>query len=244
MSRAGDLIEKACRVHATGSAWEEIESFRGEIGSLRGAMPWLQKVDESDRLPWYFEVYPHARRVRLRDREERSDVTLEWREEGVALHVSDETKITTVERYRRRFGTRGRITGWTDLDRAYFYGYSLLTYLSVPFLLRGLDIVDQGARYVTVRFPENFDTHCPVQRFWFDGEGRIARHDYTAEVLGPRFRAAHYSGEYQRVGGVLIATERRVVPRVGTVPLPITILSGTITNISLKMASSPGKPLP
>jgi len=64
-----------------------------------------------------------------------------------------------------------------------------------------------------VRFPADFPTHCPEQVFYVDGDGRLRRHDYTAEVIGPYARAAHYSEDHRWVDGLLFPHRRRVYPR-------------------------------
>jgi hypothetical protein len=46
-----------------------------------------------------------------------------------------------------------------------------------------------------------------------DGEGRLRRHDYTAEVIGSYARAAHYSEDHRWVDGLLVPHRRRVYPR-------------------------------
>lgn len=135
---------------------------------------------------------------------------------------------------RRAFGPGRRSLYWDDLDFAYFSGYAMWTYLTLPFLLlrRGVTIADckqspDGSTILTVGFPDYLPTHSPVQTLHFDPAGRLVRHDYTAEVVGSWARAAHLCGDYRRFGGLWMPTRRRVYPRGPSgQPLPLPLLVG------------------
>ena len=47
-----------------------------------------------------------------------------------------------------------------------------------------------GQGFLDARFDPSLDTHSPEQTFWFDDDGLIIRHDYTAAVVAPFARAA------------------------------------------------------
>ena len=51
------------------------------------------------------------------------------------------------------------------------------------------------------------------QTFYFDADGLLRRHDYTALVFGNFAKAAHYSWNHREVNGIPIPTRRRVFPR-------------------------------
>jgi hypothetical protein len=59
-----------------------------------------------------------------------------------------------------------------------------------------------------------------VQRFQFDETGLILRHDYVADVAGAWARGAHFWRDFVTVEGVPIATHRRVLARLGRLPVP------------------------
>jgi hypothetical protein len=67
-------------------------------------------------------------------------------------------------------------------------------------------------------------THCRRQQFYFGRDGRIARHDYVADVVGWWARGSHFWEDYQEAGGLQIARRRRVVLRIGKQPTPIGVL--------------------
>jgi hypothetical protein len=130
--------------------------------------------------------------------------------------------------YRSRFHGFAKWRRWTPTDAAYFFGYSLLTYFSVPFVLKDCKILRAGRNAITVRLVPALESHCQVQTFWFDPQGMLTRHDYAAEILGRIFHGAHYSTDFTDVQGVKLARIRRVVPRLGVVPLPIAVLSAAL----------------
>jgi hypothetical protein len=111
----------------------------------------------------------------------------------------------------------GRRAHWWDrLDIAYFAGYAMWNYLTLPALLLRDDIAWREAEpgVLDATFPAHLPTHCPDQRFHFDpSTGLLTRHDYTAEVFGEWARAAHVVLEHGSWEGVPYPSKRRVTPR-------------------------------
>jgi hypothetical protein len=125
---------------------------------------------------------------------------------------------------------------WDRLDVLYFGGYAMWNYLCTPFLWHAEGIqLAEGAPWreageiwqsLKVRFPAGWPTHSPEQIFYIDDRGYIRRHDYTARVIGPYARAAHYSDDLREFGGLVFPTRRRVYPRRGdnrSLPFPTLI---------------------
>jgi hypothetical protein len=143
---------------------------------------------------------------------------------------------------RSRSGRRRRLR-WDSLDVLHFAGYALWNYMSLPFLLArpGFETRELPGRRLEALFPPEIPTHSRRQVFHLDSEGRIARHDYTAEVFGRWARAAHHSLEYERHEGLVIAVRRRVVPRGPrdvAVPGP-TLVSIAIDRVEAAFSSPP-----
>lgn len=117
---------------------------------------------------------------------------------------------------------------WDALDFAYFSGYAMWNYLTLPFLLRrpGVEVTAHPARpdgltRLRVTFPPGLPTHCRTQDLTFGADGRLIRHDYTAEVIGGWAKAAHLCSDYRQFNGLWLPTRRRVYPRgPGGRPLP------------------------
>lgn len=121
---------------------------------------------------------------------------------------------------RRAFDHPRRLLYWDDLDFTYFCGYAMWCYLTVPFLLlsnwvhiQSCERDADGGVALRVDFPDFLPVHSPTQTFYFDPQGRLVRHDYTAEVVGGWARAAHLCSAYRRFGSLWMPTRRRVYPR-------------------------------
>lgn len=133
---------------------------------------------------------------------------------------------------RQAFGPGRRWLYWDDLDFAYFSGYAMWCYLTLPFLLlsngvsiRAFEQAPDGSTTLTVGFDDYLPAHSPIQKLYFDQAGRLVRHDYTAEVVGSWAKAAHLCQDYQKFGGLWAPTRRRVYPRgPGNRPLPLPTL--------------------
>lgn len=117
------------------------------------------------------------------------------------------------KKFRRKFY-------WDDLDCLYFGAYALWNYVTQPFLLHHPDIKLQelkplennGRKWhrLLARFPDDIPTHSRDQIFYFDEQGFIVRHDYTADVFGSWAKAAHFSMDFTEVDGMVFPTQRRV----------------------------------
>jgi hypothetical protein len=82
-------------------------------------------------------------------------------------------------------------TPWDPLQRAYFNGYALWTYLTSPFLLglpgftvRELDPIEDGGTPLAGlqwHIPPGFISHSSPQEFYFGPDLLLARHDYRVD---------------------------------------------------------------
>lgn len=114
----------------------------------------------------------------------------------------------------------GRSCSGSVADVAAFAAAAIWTYLLIPFALHrpGFELQAlsrrQGLRRLRVRFPTAVATHSPEQVLHIDADGLIRRHDYTALAFGRWARAAHTLDAYRSFDGLLVATRRRVTPRV------------------------------
>ena len=76
---------------------------------------------------------------------------------------------------RQAFGAGRRSLYWDELDFAYFCGYAMWTYLTLPFLLLrtgvSIDRCEQdvdGSTTLAVGFPDYLPTHSPTQTLYFN----------------------------------------------------------------------------
>ena len=151
--------------------------------------------------------------------------------EGTSVRLeSARGKVITSRTDPRSLFPGGRRAHWWDrLDFAYFAGYAMWNYMTLPALLLRDDIAwrEAGAGVLDATFQSNLPTHCPEQRFYFDAStGLLTRHDYTAEVFGEWAKAAHVVLEHGLWQGIPYASKRRVTPRTPdgqAAPAPILI---------------------
>jgi hypothetical protein len=141
----------------------------------------------------------------------------------VEITDTDGTVLAERDDPRRLFEGHEDARSWGRLHKAYFAGYALWNYLSLPFLLiqDGFRVEEiepwaengESWRRLRVEFPRHIATHAVVQTFYFGADDHLLRrHDYDAEVLGGQ-PTAHYSTDYEDFDGLTFPTRRRVVPR-------------------------------
>lgn len=110
-------------------------------------------------------------------------------------------------------------TPWTDLQLAYFAGYAIWNYFTMPFTLArpGFSLVEltpwheagQTWRRLQATFPADLDTHCPVQTFYFSADGLLRRHDYEVDISGSA-PAVHYMSGHVSVQGITVPATHRI----------------------------------
>jgi hypothetical protein len=151
--------------------------------------------------------------------------------DGQSIRLEDAGGRVVAERQDpRRFLSRGRrLLWWDTLDRAYFSAYALWNYLTFPALLLRDDIrwTELPGSRLEGQFPSSLPTHSPCQVFHIDPtNGRLLRHDYTAEVFGQWARAANVVLAHAvTADGIPYPSHRRVTPRgPGDRPLPAPVL--------------------
>ena len=140
----------------------------------------------------------------------------------VAIEKLDGTVVAERHRPSTSFAGHKLETPWDPLQRAYFNGEALWTYLTTPFLLamQGVETEEiepwdeDGERWrvLRARFSPAFETHCPVQLFYFGEDMRLRRHDYSVDVAGG-FDAAQLTSGYIEVDGIALPTVRRAFMR-------------------------------
>jgi hypothetical protein len=141
--------------------------------------------------------------------------------ERVAVENLDGTIVEERENPRASFAGHTLDTPWDLLHTAYFTGYAMWSYLTEPFFFAdpGYQFDELGPweedgetwRRLQVTFPDELAVHTRVQTYYIDSEGRIRRHDYHPDVLGPSERvSAHYSSGHKEFDGFLFPTMRSV----------------------------------
>jgi hypothetical protein len=146
------------------------------------------------------------------------DQRTDFAPDRVAIDKLDGSLVAERLQPRDSFTGHTVTTPWDPLQRAYFNGYALWTYLTSPFLLslpgisvRELQPVEENGGKLTglqVQFGPDFASHSTLQEFYFGPELFLARHDYRVDVAGG-FQAVQYVSELADAGGILVPTKRR-----------------------------------
>lgn len=136
----------------------------------------------------------------------------------VAIEKLDGRVVTERSNPRQSFAGHELRTAWDPLQRAYFNGYALWTYLTTPFFVKlpgfsvaTIDPVEHdGERWwgLQARFPDGFASHSVLQEFYFGDDFLLRRHDYRVDVAGG-FAAIQYVYDIIDAQGIRLPAKRR-----------------------------------
>jgi len=218
--------------------WRKLKCVVLQIDSLGGPLPVAKGLGRTFFQPSIVTVDPSHWRVEFHDFPRTGERAIF--SNGTLQFVNPAGTLTmNRSRYRETFRRLRKYRRWSHADAAYFFGYALATYLSVPFILPEYAINvrewKDGVR-VAAHFPEALDTHSADQVFWFDREGLLVRHDYRAEVVGWWAAGAHFTSGYCTIAGLPVATRRHVYARLFRAVTPIPVLSTTLHPVALQVA--------
>src|SRR6266481_3513002 len=216
---ARELLDKALAAHGSLDRWRCFATMQatiitgGQLFGLKGRPqdPTPRRMTVATQREWA-SVFPYGAD------DQRTDFTAN----RIAIEKLDGTVV------KERLDPSGHAEGkavdapWDVLDRAYFNGYALWTYLTTPFLfaLPGF-VVDEiqpwrekGERWrgLRVTFPPEIASHSKTQDFYFGPDFLLRRHDYHVEASGG-FAAAQYVYEPVAVQGITFPTKRRAYMR-------------------------------
>ncbi|MGW3631732.1 hypothetical protein ACWD7F_16450 [Streptomyces sp. NPDC005122] len=140
----------------------------------------------------------------------------------VSIEKLDGQVVAEREDPRSSFAGHTLETPWDPLDRAYFNGYALWTYLTTPFLLAmpGFTVTDiepwrEGDEVwpgLRAAFPPRIASHSAHQDFYFGPDRLLRRHDYHVDIAGG-FAAAQYVYDHAEADGIVLPTRRRAYRR-------------------------------
>ena len=148
------------------------------------------------------------------------DWTMTWTPVHVEITAGDGSIIGARDNGREAFD-RSFDGKWDPLNLAYFNGYAMWTYHATPLVFGepGYEARDvapienegETLRGVAVRFPEGVHSHSREQRFYFDSDGLLRRHDYTVDVWAdtPAAQIPVYTYAVKHVYPAAVMTELR-----------------------------------
>lgn len=140
----------------------------------------------------------------------------------VAISTADGALAEEALQPRASFEGHQLATPWSDVQLAYFVGYAIWNYFTMPFTLAapGFGVTElspweedgQVWHRLQVTFPPELATHSPVQTFYFSNEGLLRRHDYEVDISGGA-PAVHYLSEHVSVQGITVPTRHMIYVR-------------------------------
>ncbi|WP_271411498.1 hypothetical protein [Pseudomonas sp. Q1-7] len=217
--RTSELLQGVLAAHGGLARWKGFERVDASI--VTEGLLWGMKGLVQDSEP---------RRMTVWLREQRASVMpfggpdrrTAWTPGRIAIETTDGQLVAERTEPRASFSGHGESTPWDPLHRAYFNGYALWSYLTMPFLftLPGVTAEEiepweeggQRWRRLRVRFPDSVATHCALQDFYFDGDCLLRRHDYQLDVSGG-LPAAQYLHDYIEAQGLRMPGKRRAYRR-------------------------------
>ena len=214
-----ELLERVLLAHGGLDRWNRFDTVRATI--VTGGQLFGMKDTPQDSSP---------RRMTVATKREWASVTpygandqrTDFTAKRIAIEKMDGTVIT--ERLNPAEHADGKAVDapWDALDRAYFNGYALWTYLTTPFLfaMSGFAVEEikpwqeqnELWRGLRVTFPSDIASHSRRQDFYFGPDFLLRRHDYHVEASGG-FAAAQYVSVPVTVEGITLPTKRRAYMR-------------------------------
>ena len=228
------FISRACARHGGLDAFGRLGKLELQVVGLRGAVPWFKGLGRTFPAPSGVDVWPHEQRAVLLDYPTRGNVSV-YQSGRVATGRDSVDRNASL--HRTTFGPLTKWRRWSPEDAVYFFGYSIVDYVSVPFTLIAHEPIDaritaNGGVELWYRFPAGTDTHSAVQGFYFDESGLLVRHDYRAEILGRIFNGAHIQREHMNIQGIVTGTHRIVFAKPWHYPirtmLPLPVLEARL----------------
>jgi hypothetical protein len=209
------LLDKVLDAHGGLQRWRGSSMIDASIVS--GGKLWQIKGQPQDPAPRRMTVALHREWASVQPfggADQKTDFT----PERIAIEKLDGQVVAERANPRTSFAGHVLETPWDPLQRAYFNGYALWTYLTTPFLLAmpgfkvtEIDSLDEeGERWagLQAQFPDNLASHSRIQEFYFGSDYLLRRHDYRVDVAGG-FPAIQYVYDIVESGGIKLPSKRR-----------------------------------
>ncbi len=209
------LLDTVLAAHGGLDRWRAFSTIEATIVS--GGKLWQIKGQPQDPAPRRMTVALHREWASVQPfgaPDQKTDFT----PQRIAIEKLDGRVVAERLNPRESFAGHGLTTRWDPLQRAYFNGYALWTYLTTPFLmtLPGFTVTeidpieDQGERWfgLQAHFPGSFPSHSQLQEFYFDSNFLLRRHDYRVDIAGG-FAAIQYVYDMVEADGIKLPSKRR-----------------------------------
>jgi len=209
------LLDAVLEAHGGLDRWRQSSTMQATI--VTGGKLWEIKGQPQDPAPRRMTVALQREWASVQPfgaDDQKTDFT----PERVAVEKLDGRVVAERDNPRESFTGHVLATPWNPLQRAYFNGYALWTYLTTPFFmaLPGFRVAeidpieDRGERWygLQARFPQGFASHSQLQEFYFDSDFLVRRHDYRVDIAGG-FAAIQYLDDIVEADGIKLPSKRR-----------------------------------
>jgi hypothetical protein len=139
-----------------------------------------------------------------------------------AIGTAERAVVDALDDPRASFAGFGLETPWSNLQLAYFVGYAMWNYLTLPFAFAesGFEFEELSAweedgeqwHRLRVTYPDTIATHSRVQTFYVGADFRLRRHDYDVDINGGT-PAVHYFSDYATVDGINLPNRHLIYVR-------------------------------
>lgn len=214
-TRLAGLLTDVLDAHGGLTRWQTYDHLDAELVS--GGLLYDLKGQHTDQTPRHVRVLLGRVATSIQPFGA-VDQRLNFTATRTAIEKLDGTVVAEDADVRPSFAGHGIDTPWTALQRAYFSGYALWNYLNSPFLLSlpqvGLHPLEPVEHHgdalvgIGADFPATLPAHSRRQRFYFDAERLLRRHDYRVEIAGT-FSASQFLTDYTVADGFPVALTRR-----------------------------------
>jgi hypothetical protein len=210
-----DLLDAVLNAHGGLDKWRRFTQVQATV--VTGGGLWEIKGQPQDPQPRRMTVALDHEWASLRPFGA-ADQKTAFTPERVAIEKLDSRVVSERLNPRESFAGHKFATPWDPLQRAYFNGYAMWTYLTTPFLfvLEGVSVreiaavEDNGESWVALQaqFPPEIATHSSLQEFYFGDDHLLRRHDYRVDVAGG-FPAVQYVYDIVEADGIKLPSKRR-----------------------------------
>jgi hypothetical protein len=209
------LLAAVLAAHGGLERWREFSTMEATI--ISGGKLWEIKGQPQDPEPRRMTVALHHEWASVQPFGA-GDQKTDFVPERIAIEKLDGRVVAERTDPRASFAGHELTTPWDPLQRAYFNGYALWTYLTTPFLmaLPGFTVTEidpvqeNGERWfgLQAHFPDRFASHSRLQEFYFGSDFLLRRHDYRVDVAGG-FAAIQYVYDMVESDGIKLPSKRR-----------------------------------
>jgi hypothetical protein len=214
------LVESSIEAHGGLDRWRQIRHISTSLAA--GGIGFRQRGQEA------FTQAPMRVTIDTREQKTVFDPFLAPGQRAVyvpnrtTVEAADGALLEELNHPRDSFKNMAPGTPWKATQLAYFVGYAMWMYLTVPFSLLNDGVACKEAepwdedgetwRTLSVNFPNSYVTHSSEQTLYFDTKGMIRRQDYAPDISGG-VQVAHYLHGHQAFDGIVFPTRRRVYLR-------------------------------